>query len=176
MLGLSGFPEWGITMHAHRKSLSAAIYAALSNFVKTTCLRSLSTAVRAASTIGSVLQSCVLVAISTIAYRVMPIVAALTTDNIVAAWELFGFILSHPTRKRVFAPLFNDFKADVRETKQKRFRSKWAKSWIVFCFIWRFAWMVLRCIRVGVQDRGWKFVVAIAIPVCVGIRWFLGRS
>jgi len=66
-------------------------------------------------------------------------------------WRLFFYILPRTTRERVFEPAFNDLQVDYLETKGK-YRTRWAKRWLVFCFTLRTVLMVDGCLRAWAQD------------------------
>jgi hypothetical protein len=179
MPGTSGFPEWGITMHAHSKSLMAPIMAPSSPSSESIVALSkpAPAVVRVIFSPVVLVGQVVLGAAPHIVKRLtLSVTSAFALDNVYAAWELFGFILSRSMRDRVFEPSFNDFKADFHETRKKKYRGKWAQRWLMFCFVWRLGWMVLKCIRVGLLDRGWKLSVAIAIPIGLAIKHMLDRS
>jgi len=63
-------------------------------------------------------------------------------------WELFGFLLSRRTRERIFEPAYHDLLSRYMLSRQKRFRTPWARRWLNFCFTFRTLLLVLQCCKV----------------------------
>lgn len=67
-------------------------------------------------------------------------------------WSLFGYLLPRETRVRVFEPRQQELLEDY--TLARRFyRTRWARRWLVFCFTFRTALMVLECFRAMAVDK-----------------------
>jgi hypothetical protein len=68
------------------------------------------------------------------------------------AWRLFSYLLPRKTRDRVFEPAYQDLVDDYLTTRAK-YRTKWAKRWLTFCYTLRTCLMVLDCLRAMLADK-----------------------
>jgi hypothetical protein len=71
-------------------------------------------------------------------------------------WRLFSYILPKQTRVRVFEPAYNDMLEDY--ATRGKYRTKWAKRWLAFCFTWHTAWMVVECVASMLSDKALALV------------------
>ncbi len=89
--------------------------------------------------------------------------------DLLRLWKLFSFILSRRTRERVFEPAYQDMLADHLESK--KYRTKWARRWLTFCFALRTVLMVGDCLRAVAAD---KALIALARMIPEPLRrWWL---
>src|SRR6266545_2161218 len=51
-------------------------------------------------------------------------------------WRLFSYLLPRKTRERVFEPAYQELLEDYLTTHGK-YRTKWAKRWLTFCYTFR---------------------------------------
>jgi hypothetical protein len=91
----------------------------------------------------------------------------------VAHWlgslQLFGYLLPHKARDRVFAPAYEEIKEDYLKTC--RLRTPWKRHWLTFCFVFRTGLMVADCFRALLTDRAVRFVLAL-IPNPLKHWWY----
>ena len=62
-------------------------------------------------------------------------------------WELFGFLLPRRARQRFFTPAHHALLEDYLATREKRFRTPWARRWLNFCFTFHTFLLVLQCCK-----------------------------
>lgn len=76
-----------------------------------------------------------------------------TTDDLSwpKVWHLFGFLLPHSIRDRVYGPAVQELLLDHLEAR--RYRSTWARRWLCFCFLMRTALLAINCIRATGLDK-----------------------
>jgi hypothetical protein len=68
---------------------------------------------------------------------------------------MFSYILTDPTRQRVFEPRFNELVADYLELRRESLNT-WERRWLSFAFTFRTLMMVLDCLRVWMlATLGW---------------------
>ncbi len=67
-------------------------------------------------------------------------------------WSLFGYLLPRETRVRVFDPRQQELLEDYTLARRS-YRTIWARRWLVFCFTFRTALMVLECFRAMAVDK-----------------------
>lgn len=84
------------------------------------------------------------------------------------AWELFGFLLPRSIRDSAYEAGRNELLEDY-VLARKKYRTRWARHWLVFCFTTRTALLWSDCLRVWGQDKAVRAVFAL-FPV-LG-RWF----
>ncbi len=78
-------------------------------------------------------------------------------------WELFSLILPRKARIKVFKPHYNEFKEDYL-LAYCRYKSKWAKRWLNFCFTFRTVCMIVDCFRVSLGAKVWQLLLATLLP------------
>jgi len=66
--------------------------------------------------------------------------------NLERVFELFGLIFSPRIRDQIYEPFTYELREDYLEAK-KRFRTPWAKRWILFCISVRFVGLILVCFK-----------------------------
>jgi len=84
-------------------------------------------------------------------------------------WELFGFLLSHKVRERLYMPAVNELLRDYLAAK--RYHSKWALRWLDFCFFLRTALLAIDCIRAAGIDKLASYIIRL-IPT-PWKRWWI---
>lgn len=60
--------------------------------------------------------------------------------------ELFAFLLPPKIRREAYEPAYNDLLADF--LLARRYKSLWARRWLLFCFLVRTGWMIAESFRV----------------------------
>jgi hypothetical protein len=77
-------------------------------------------------------------------------------------WILFSFILGKKTREKIFEPLFHEFLKDY--LLARRYKTKWAKRWLSFCFVCKTSAMIIGCFRVMLGEKAMNLFWAILTP------------
>ncbi len=63
------------------------------------------------------------------------------------SWELLGYVFPKELRLEVYEPIRNELLEDYL-TARRKYRTRWARRWLCFCYTLRTAWVVLDCFRV----------------------------
>jgi hypothetical protein len=79
-------------------------------------------------------------------------------------WALFPCILSRQVRERIYHPAHQDLLQTYLATRG-RYRTKWARRWLVFCFTVRTAAMVVDCIAVSCKGKLARLLFALLPPL-----------
>lgn len=66
-------------------------------------------------------------------------------------WDLFRYLLPQKTQENVYEPAHAELLEDYLTSK--RYRSKWAKRWINFCFAFRTILLIFDCWRVLLTEK-----------------------
>ena len=72
-------------------------------------------------------------------------------------WELLAFALGKETRRRVYEPVRQELLEDY--VRAARYRTKWSRRWLGFCFTLRTILLVLGCIRAASADKTVRFLL-----------------
>jgi hypothetical protein len=86
-------------------------------------------------------------------------------------WRLFSYLLPRKTRDRVFEPNYQELLEDY--LTRGKYRTKWAKRWLAFCFTFRTILMVLGCFRAMLADKAIALLARL-VPEPLK-RWWLSR-
>lgn len=73
-------------------------------------------------------------------------------------WGLFQYLLPRKIRERVYVPALNDLLQDYFETKSK-YRGRWAKSWLTFCYTFRTLLLMLDSARAVASDSAVSWII-----------------
>lgn len=72
-------------------------------------------------------------------------------------WDLFRYLLPKKTQESLYDPAHAELLEDYLTSK--RYRSKWAKRWINFCFSFRTILLILDCWRVLLIEKSTGFLL-----------------
>lgn len=74
-------------------------------------------------------------------------------------WELFGYCLPKKTRDKVYEPGRNELLEDY--LLARKYRTKWARRWLTFCFTFRTALLIADCWVVLARDKAVKVLLGL---------------
>ncbi|MFN0131997.1 MAG: hypothetical protein ACKVW3_05635 [Phycisphaerales bacterium] len=94
-------------------------------------------------------------------------VTAISVPHWPRLWKLMAFLLPKETRERVFDPAHADLLDQY--LLAKRYRGKWVKRWLAFCFLVRTFVMYADCLRVAFAGK-----LAWLIPPWIRVFWLVG--
>lgn len=84
-------------------------------------------------------------------------------------WELLGYVLPKKTRERVFTPTYQELLEDYVSVRRK-YRTKWARRWLNFCFTFRTLLMIGDCFRAMMADKAFQLLLRL-VPEPIKKWW-----
>lgn len=84
-------------------------------------------------------------------------------------WELGQYLLPKKTRKRIYEPAHQELLEDHILIK-KRYRTKWAKRWLNFCFAFRTLLLFSDCWRALLANKAFQMLLKL-VPVPIREWW-----
>jgi hypothetical protein len=84
-------------------------------------------------------------------------------------WNLFAYLLPRKVRERVYEPAHQELLEDYL-TARKKYRTKWSRRWLTFCFTFRTVLMVLDSFRAMLGDHVVDFLVRL-LPEALRQWW-----
>lgn len=100
--------------------------------------------------------------------RTIGLLSAVRWPGFPRAWELLGFLLGRIIRERIYTPVHQELLEDYMVAK--RYRTKWARRWLAFCFTLRTFLLLGECFRAALADKGAQLLLKL-IPEPVRHWW-----
>jgi hypothetical protein len=93
--------------------------------------------------------------------------------------DLIGLILPRSIRTAAYVPHGEELKEEYIEAR-RRYRTRWARRWIIVAFTVRTVAIVLDCLRVWLGDRGlrvlkWIVVLTMGEQAAIRIGWVISE-
>jgi len=76
-----------------------------------------------------------------------------------------GFLFCQQTRESLYNPSYQALLKDYLETRKARFRTKWARRWLDFCFYVRTIGLFMQCWGIS-----WR-VAIVGFAIACGPKW-----